>query len=70
MEAQNNISKKLEVWGYPDPLEKPLTYAKFDEQSDHDDYYLSDDDNVSEWRIKKQQSDPSTRRKCGSISPG
>lgn len=45
---------KLEVWEYPDPLEKPITYTKsFDDQSD-------DDDDLSEW-IKKQQSDPSTR---------
>ncbi|KAI2509123.1 hypothetical protein MHU86_5242 [Fragilaria crotonensis] len=58
-EAQQHRTK-LEVWEYPDPLEKPLTYTKsFDDQSDDDDY-LSDDDDLSEW-IKKQQSDPSTR---------
>lgn len=59
VEAQK-LSTKLEVWEYPDPLEKPMAYTKlFDEPSDDDDF-LQDDDDLSEW-IKKQQSDPSTR---------
>lgn len=59
VEAQQQ-GTKLEVWEYPDPLEKPLSYTKsFEEPSDDDDF-MSDDDDLSEW-IKKQQSDPSTR---------
>lgn len=63
VEAQKNATK-LEVWEYPDPLEKPRSYAGSFEESDHDDHdddaFGDDEDDLSEW-IKKQQNDPSTR---------
>jgi Leucine-rich repeat (LRR) protein len=64
VEAQNDATK-LEVWEYPDPLERGLSYGGSSDDGDHDclsgsDDGFSDDDDLSEW-IKKQQSDPATR---------
>ncbi|KAI2510148.1 Leucine Rich Repeat [Fragilaria crotonensis] len=65
-EAQQHRTK-LEVWEYPDPLEKPLTYTKsFDDQSDDDDYLSDDDDLLSGLRSNRVIQ---ARGKCGLIYP-
>lgn len=61
VEAQKK-SSVLEVWEYPDPLEKPIAYTSSNDEQDDvlSDDYDDEDDDLSEW-IRKQQSDPATR---------
>jgi Leucine-rich repeat (LRR) protein len=50
----------LEVWEYPDPLERPVSYSTSSSVDEEDALIDDDDDDLSEW-IRRQQNDPSTR---------